>query len=185
MIHLKNISAVNPKTIEQYQLTRRAGVIWLYSEDGRNWYEAIQDFAADTIKVMYLANGQVAWVGADPAAINPVDASVIELANNTANRRIDASGYWYFRDDEFVFDWQAKSEDERRQRLSVLSQTTTELERDALAGIIPPEGLEKLKQYRLYVRALRDMDFSRITDRKSHDAIVWPQEPDDIRGGNA
>ncbi|EPS5397257.1 tail fiber assembly protein, partial [Shigella sonnei] len=29
MMHLKNIKAGNPKTPEQYQLTKKAGVVWL------------------------------------------------------------------------------------------------------------------------------------------------------------
>ncbi|EDS4008511.1 tail fiber assembly protein, partial [Salmonella enterica subsp. enterica] len=39
MMHLKNISAGNPKTMAQFQLTKRSSVIWLFSEDGQNWYE--------------------------------------------------------------------------------------------------------------------------------------------------
>lgn len=33
MMHLKNIKAGNAKTLEQYELTKKHGVIWLYSED--------------------------------------------------------------------------------------------------------------------------------------------------------
>ncbi|ECD5721360.1 tail fiber assembly protein, partial [Salmonella enterica subsp. enterica serovar Senftenberg] len=30
MMHLKNIIAGNPKTPEQYQLTKKFGVVWLF-----------------------------------------------------------------------------------------------------------------------------------------------------------
>lgn len=50
MQHLKNITAGNPKTIEQYQLTKKAGVIWLYTEDGKNWYDELKNFQDDTLK---------------------------------------------------------------------------------------------------------------------------------------
>ncbi|EIS7377610.1 tail fiber assembly protein, partial [Salmonella enterica subsp. enterica serovar Ohio] len=30
MQHLKNIRSGNPKTVEQYELTRQFGVVWLY-----------------------------------------------------------------------------------------------------------------------------------------------------------
>ncbi|MCM5372514.1 tail fiber assembly protein, partial [Escherichia coli] len=33
---LKNITAGNPKTVAQYQLTKNFDVIWLWSEDGKN-----------------------------------------------------------------------------------------------------------------------------------------------------
>ncbi|ENF3473059.1 tail fiber assembly protein, partial [Escherichia coli] len=51
MMHLKNIKAGNAKTLEQYELTKRHGVIWLYAEDGQNWYEAQKAFQADTLKI--------------------------------------------------------------------------------------------------------------------------------------
>ncbi|ENQ1091904.1 tail fiber assembly protein, partial [Shigella boydii] len=51
MLHLKNITAGNPKTVEQYQLTKQYDVTWLFSEDGKNWYEELKNFASDTIKI--------------------------------------------------------------------------------------------------------------------------------------
>ncbi|MCU7300506.1 tail fiber assembly protein, partial [Escherichia albertii] len=53
MMHLKNIKAGNPKTVEQYELTRQFGVVWLYSDDDRNWYEEQKNFQGDTIKIAY------------------------------------------------------------------------------------------------------------------------------------
>lgn len=57
MQHLKNITAGNPKTIEQYQLTKKAGVIWLYTEDGKNWYDELKNFQDDTLKIAYDQKG--------------------------------------------------------------------------------------------------------------------------------
>ena len=56
MMHLKNIKAGNAKTLEQYKLTKKHGVIWLYSEDGKNWYEEVKNFQPATIKIVYDAN---------------------------------------------------------------------------------------------------------------------------------
>ncbi len=56
MMHLKNIKAGNAKTLEQYELTKKHGVIWLYSEDGKNWYEEVKNFQPDTIKIVYDEN---------------------------------------------------------------------------------------------------------------------------------
>ena len=44
MMHLKNITAGNPKTKEQYQLTKQFNIKWLYTEDGKNWYEEQKNF---------------------------------------------------------------------------------------------------------------------------------------------
>ncbi len=57
MMHLKNIKPGNPKTEEQYLLTKNSGVVWLWTEDGKNWYEEQKNFQDDTIKIAYDENG--------------------------------------------------------------------------------------------------------------------------------
>ncbi len=69
----------NPKTVEQYQLTKQYDVTWLFSEDGKNWYEELKNFASDTIKITYTGDGRVVWVGKDVTGIEPRNASVIEV----------------------------------------------------------------------------------------------------------
>ncbi|EFB2249873.1 tail fiber assembly protein, partial [Escherichia coli] len=87
MLHLKNITAGNPKTAEQYQMTKQYDVTWLFSEDEKNWYEELKNFASDTIKITYTGDGRVVWVGKDVTGIEPRNASVIEVPDITANRR--------------------------------------------------------------------------------------------------
>ncbi|END41537.1 putative gpUa protein [Escherichia coli 2854350] len=96
MLHLKNITAGNPKTAEQYQLTKQYGITWLFSEDGKNWYEEQKNFASDTIKIAYTGDGRVVWVGKNVTGIEPRNASVIEVPDITANRRITVPGYWFY-----------------------------------------------------------------------------------------
>ncbi|EFH4812363.1 tail fiber assembly protein, partial [Escherichia coli] len=87
MMHLKNIKAGNAKTLEQYELTKRHGVIWLYAEDGQNWYEAQKAFQADTLKIAYDDRGIIRYIEKDVSSINPEGMSVVELPDTTANRR--------------------------------------------------------------------------------------------------
>lgn len=178
MLHLKNITAGNPKTAEQYQLTKKYGITWLFSEDGKNWYEEQKNFASDTIKMVYTGDGRVVWVGKDVTGIEPRNASVIEVPDITANRRITALGYWFYRNDEFVFDYKLKAEDERDALLQRVSIMTSEWEKDLLLGLISGENRDKLKAYRLYAKSLQTMDFSPITDKASYNAIEWPVSPE-------
>lgn len=177
MLHLKNITSGNPKTAEQYELTKRYGVEWLYTESGENWYEIQKNFSPDTLKVEYLDTGKVTWVGKDAASINPRNRSVIEITDNTANRQIDASGYWFYRDDKFVFDYKLKAEDERDALLKQVSIMTSEWEKDLLLGLISDEDRGKLKAYRIYAKSLQAMDFSAITDKPTYNNISWPEQP--------
>ncbi|EFB2872228.1 tail fiber assembly protein [Escherichia coli] len=178
MLHLKNITAGNPKTAEQYQMTKRHSIVWLFSEDGKNWYEEQKNFASDTIKVAYNERGRVVWVGKDVTGIEPTNVSIIELPDITANRRIEASGYWFYRNDEFVFDYKLKAEDERDALLKQVSIMTSEWEKDLLLGLISDEDREKLKAYRIYAKSLQALDFSTIADKTSYNAIVWPVSPE-------
>lgn len=96
MIHLKNIQVQNAKTPEQLELTKRFDVAWLFSEDGKNWYEELKNFAPDTLKIAYDRKGVIRSVNMDVTTINPINKSVIELPATTANRRADISGRWGF-----------------------------------------------------------------------------------------
>ncbi|MBF9524742.1 tail fiber assembly protein [Escherichia coli] len=178
MLHLKNITAGNPKTAEQYQMTKKYDVTWLFSEDDKNWYEELKNFASDTIKIAYTGDGRVVWVGKDVTGINPDNASVIEVPDVTANRRITVPGYWFYRDGNFIFDYKLKAEDERDALLQHASIMTSEWEKDLLLGLISNEDREKLKAYRIYAKSLQAMDFSAVTDKASYNAIEWPVSPE-------
>ncbi|EFA5323166.1 tail fiber assembly protein [Escherichia coli] len=180
MLHLKNITVGNPKTAEQYQMTKRHSIVWLFSEDGKNWYEEQKNFASDTIKVAYNERGRVVWVGKDVTGIEPTNVSIIELPDITTNRRITAPGYWFYRNDEFVFDYKLKAEDERDALLQQASIMTSEWEKDLLLGLISNEDREKLKAWRVYAKELQVMDFSAIVNKTAYDNIVWPESPQNI-----
>lgn len=177
MLHLKNITAGNPKTAEQYQMTKRHSIVWLFSEDDKNWYEEQKNFASDTIKVAYNERGRVVWIGKDVTGIEPTNVSIIELPDIATNRRITAPGYWFYRNDEFVFDYKLKAEDERDALLKQVSIMTSEWEKDLLLGLISDEDREKLKSYRIYAKSLQAMDFSAITDKTTYNNISWPEQP--------
>ena len=98
MQHLKNIKSGNPKTKEQYQLTKNFDVIWLWSEDGKNWYEEVSNFQPDTIKIVYDENNIIVAITRDASTLNPEGFSVVEVPDITANRRADDSGKWMFKD---------------------------------------------------------------------------------------
>ncbi|HCP3148039.1 TPA: tail fiber assembly protein, partial [Escherichia coli] len=102
MQHLKNITAGNPKTVEQYQLTKGFDVVWFFSEDGKNWYEEQKYFADDTIKIAYDKDNIIRYVEKDVTAIRPDGLSVVEVADITANRRADISGGWMFKDGKVI-----------------------------------------------------------------------------------
>ncbi|EKD9930510.1 tail fiber assembly protein [Escherichia coli] len=98
MKHLKNIVAGEPQTEEQRELTEKLGIVWLYDENGKNWYEEQKNFQADTLKIAYDKNGIIRIIDKDVSAINPVGLSVVELKDTEENARADISEEWMFKD---------------------------------------------------------------------------------------
>ncbi|HFD2502440.1 TPA: tail fiber assembly protein [Escherichia coli] len=177
MQHLKNIVAGNPKTVEQYQLTKNFNVIWLWSEDGKNWYEEVKNFQEDTIKLAYTVEGIIVAMDKDVSAINPEGLSVVELPDITANRRADISGKWMFKDGVVVK--RTYTEEEQRQQAENEKQSLLQLVRDKTQlwdsqlrlGIISDENKQKLTEWMLYAQKVESTDTSCLP-------VTFPEQPE-------
>lgn len=178
MMHLKNISIGNAKTAEQYQLTRRVGVIWLWSEEGKNWYEEQKNFSPDTLKIAYDTKGIIVCIDKDVSAINPTGLSVVELPNITANRRADASGHWMYLDGQIIkrvytHDELATLADEKKARLlSDVAAVIAPLERAVKHGMATDDERTRLEVWERYSVMLSRIDTSLAPD------IKWPTPPE-------
>ncbi|EAQ4584085.1 tail fiber assembly protein [Salmonella enterica] len=174
MMHLKNIVAGNPKTPDQYQLTKKFGVVWLFDEDGKNWYEEQRQFSADTLKIAYDKNNIIVDINNNISAINPEGCSVVELPNITANRRADVSGRWMF-DGEKIIKRVYTPEELRQQadakKLKLLDEAETvitPLARAVKRGIATEEEQQRLAAWELY---------SVMVNRVDTSAPDWPEKP--------
>lgn len=177
MQHLKNIKSGNPKTKEQYQLTNNFDVIWLWSEDGKNWYEEQKNFQENTIKLAYTAEGIIVAIDKDVSAINPEGLSVVELPDITANRRADISGNWMFKDGAVIK--RTYTEEEQRQQAENEKQSLLQLVRDKTQlwdsqlrlGIISDENKLKLTEWMLYAQKVESTDTSSLP-------VTFPEQPE-------
>ncbi|EJP4863717.1 tail fiber assembly protein [Escherichia coli] len=177
MQHLKNIKSGNPKTKEQYQLTKNFDVIWLWSEDGKNWYEEQKNFQENTIKLAYTAEGIIVAIDKDVSAINPEGLSVVELPDITANRRADISGNWMFKDGAVIK--RTYTEEEQRQQAENEKQSLLQLVRDKTQlwdsqlrlGIISDENKQKLTKWMLYAQKVESTDTSSLP-------VTFPEQPE-------
>ncbi|EOV8356343.1 tail fiber assembly protein [Escherichia coli] len=177
MQHLKNIKSGNPKTKEQYQLTKNFDVIWLWSEDGKNWYEEQKNFQENTIKLAYTAEGIIVAIDKDVSAINPEGLSVVELPDITTNRRADISGNWMFKDGAVIK--RTYTEEEQRQQAENEKQSLLQLVRDKTQlwdsqlrlGIISDENKQKLTEWMLYAQKVESTDTSSLP-------VTFPEQPE-------
>lgn len=174
MMRLKNISAGNPKTLEQYQLTKRSGVIWLYSEDGKNWYEEQKNFANDTLKIAYDQNGVIVNISKDVSTINPTGLSVVELPDITANRRADIYGGWMFDGKQVIKriytpeELRQQAEVKKAKLLEEAETVIAPLARAVKRNIATDEEIKQLEAWELYSVLVSRVDTSNPD---------WPVKP--------
>lgn len=114
-MNIKNFTQGAPKTPEQLELANKHRVLFLFSEDGQEWYESQKQFAPDTIKFTYDSDGVIRSISRDVSALWPVDKSVAEVPDTTANRRADISGRWGF-DGENIIDLMTPEKARRAKR---------------------------------------------------------------------
>ncbi|KUX21417.1 tail fiber assembly protein [Escherichia coli] len=186
MMHLKNIKAGNAKTLEQYELTKKHGVIWLYSEDGKNWYDELKNFQDDTLKIAYDQKGIIRCIEKDVSTLNPDGLSVVELPNITANRRADISGNWKFKDGAVIKrvyteeELRLQTENQKKillqqaelQKAALLSEAESviqPLERAVRLNMATDEERTRLESWERY-----SVMVSRVDTAKPE----WPQKPE-------
>ncbi len=175
MQHLKNIVAGNPKTVEQYQLTKNFNVAWLWSEDGKNWYEEVKNFQPDTIKILYDENNIIVAVTRDASTLDPTGYSVVEVPDITANRRADDSGKWLFKDGAVVKriytadEQQQQAELQKAALLSEAESVIQQLERVVRLNMATDEERSRLETWERY---------SVLVSRVDTANPEWPQKPE-------
>ncbi|EFA7269129.1 tail fiber assembly protein [Escherichia coli] len=175
MQHLINITAGNPKTVEQYQLTKGFDVVWFFSEDGKNWYEEQKYFADDTIKIAYDKDNIIRYVEKDVTAIRPDGLSVVEVPDITANRRADISGNWMFKDGAVVKriytadEQQQQAESQKAALLSEAENVIQPLERAVRLNMATDEERARLESWERY---------SVLVSRVDTANPEWPQKPE-------
>lgn len=174
MMHLKNIKAGNPKTPEQYQLTKKAGVVWLFTEDDKNWYEEQKNFQADTLKMAYNSKNIITVISRDVSTINPSGLSVVEVPDTTANRRADISGNWMYLEGKVVkraYTEQELQQQAELQKAALLSEAESviqPLERAVRLNMATDEERSRLEAWERY---------SVMVSRVDTANPEWPDKP--------
>lgn len=77
MLHIKKFKTYEPSS------NAIDGVLYLRSEDGKDWYEIQSQFAKDTLKVMFDDNGLVISCSRDVSLLFPVNCGVLEVESET------------------------------------------------------------------------------------------------------
>lgn len=181
MMNVKRFKIGSPKTPEQLKLSNQHNALFLFSEDGTEWYSSQQSFARDTIKIAYDDKGIIRSIAAnkDISTLWPAGLSVVEVADTTANRRADISGKWVFdgeKIDKRIYSEEEQQEQariEQRIRIAAAAKMIAPLQDAVDLGIANDAekvSLENWKRYRVMLNRL---------DIETAPAINWPAVPHD------
>ncbi|HAT1681579.1 TPA: DUF4376 domain-containing protein [Klebsiella oxytoca] len=98
MLNIKHFTKGLPRTPEQIASANKYKVMYLFAEDGTEWYGCQKRFDATMIKIAYDPQGVIRSIAAgnDVSTLWPDGLSVAEVPDTTANRRADISGRWGF-----------------------------------------------------------------------------------------
>ena len=72
------------KNFKAYEPSEKInGVLYLKSEDGKDWYACQKEFKDDTTKIMYDREGRIISINTDITTFFPIDSSIAELPKDT------------------------------------------------------------------------------------------------------
>lgn len=186
MQHIKNFRIVDaPVHRLPLQSEIDIGVIFLASEDGKDWYECQALFSDNTVKVMYDAEGIICALVNKPvpqrgdvyavSMLWPVDMSVVEMAIDDCPAECQADGTWRYTDgriEKIPVDNIAVAENKKSQLMADANAAIAPLERAVKLEMATGEEVERLNAWERYSVLL-----SRVKPEDTPD-IVWPEKPE-------
>lgn len=173
MQNIKNFSPYqpSPKQLEAYDNPSGDIPQFLISEDGRDWHECQRDFADNTIKIMYDADGVIRSIIDNPVpqrgnilAVSmffPLNMSVAEVESLPEGCRDD--GTWLYQDGAIIRNTAARitaMEVLKQRRIRQASQLMIPLNAAMQLGDITEAETQRLKDLLAYVRELQALDVS-------------------------
>ena len=192
MLNIKKFSLV-AATAEQLELYAGASALFLQSEDGRDWYACQPEFADDTVKIQYDADGVILMVidAPVPARGNvyavsmlwPIDCSVAEIAVADYPAGVTLDGSWKFdeatqsvyQDSDIVATRTLAANTVIRDNYALKATLAISAIQCSLAAGNPrPDDSDNLLLLQQYVDKLRDVTLS---------APTWPPQPA-VMGGS-
>lgn len=76
-----------------------------------------------------------------------------------------------------VIDWHARAESERQTLLTEANITTADWRTELQLDVITDEDKASLILWMAYIKAVKALDFSHISDQIGYEGLIWPEKP--------
>ncbi|ESG36000.1 hypothetical protein SEEM8387_00770 [Salmonella enterica subsp. enterica serovar Montevideo str. 8387] len=166
------------------------GAYFLESEDGQDWYECQSLFSDDTAKIMYDPEGVIWGVVNQPvpqrgntyavSMLWPVNMSVAEIDAADCPDDCRGDGSWLYRDGKVLpvpVDYQAKAETTRQKLLDAANSAIADWRTELALGEISDDDKASLTKWMAYIRELKSLVLTGISDEATFNKIQWPVLP--------
>ncbi|EAZ4483319.1 tail fiber assembly protein [Salmonella enterica] len=166
------------------------GAYFLESEDGQDWYECQSLFSDDTAKIMYDHEGVIWGVINKPvpqrgntyavSMLWPVNMSVAEIDAADCPDDCRGDGSWLYRDGKVLpvpVDYQAKAETTRQKLLDAANSAIADWRTELALGEISDGDKASLTKWMAYIRELKSLVLTGISDEATFNKIQWPVLP--------
>ncbi|HHR4016946.1 TPA: tail fiber assembly protein, partial [Salmonella enterica] len=158
--------------------------------DGQDWYECQSLFSDDTAKIMYDPEGVIWGVVNKPvpqrgntyavSMLWPVNMSVAEIDAADCPDDCRGDGSWLYRDGKVLpvpVDYQAKAETTRQKLLDAANSAIADWRTELALGEISDDDKASLTKWMAYIRELKSLDLTGVSDEATFTAIRWPELP--------
>ncbi|HCD5607901.1 TPA: tail fiber assembly protein [Escherichia coli] len=173
-MELRNVTRYYPVTMPYGE-----GIQYFRSEDGQDFYESMDKFTKKYKLCIHPETGVIYSMAEDVSRLYPAGFTIVEVDELPEGFGIEAS--WYYKDGEVLpvpVDYSQQAETQRQRLLAaaqdVISDWKTELE----LGTISDDDKARLMQWMAYIKSVKGLDFSAVTDEASVNSISWPERPD-------
>lgn len=76
-----------------------------------------------------------------------------------------------------VTDWQKKAEAQRQHLLTEARDITSDWKTELELGVISDDDKSRLTQWMAYIKSVKALDLSHVSDNASFESVKWPKKP--------
>ncbi|HGK5396495.1 TPA: tail fiber assembly protein [Salmonella enterica] len=151
--------------------------LYFRSEDGQDFYESLSKFTKK-YKLCIDSENIIRSVSEDVSRLYPAGFSVVEVNKLPAGFNI--YGDWKYSNGAVVavpVDYHAKAETTRQKLLTDANSTIADWRTELALGEISDDDKASLTKWMAYIRELKSLVLTGISDEATFEKIKWPELP--------
>ncbi|EAB1855369.1 tail fiber assembly protein [Salmonella enterica] len=151
--------------------------LYFRSEDGQDFYESLSKFTKK-YKLCIDSENIIRSVSEDVSRLYPAGFSVVEV--NKLPSGFNIYGDWQYSNGAVLavpVDYQAKAETTRQKLLTDANSTIADWRTELALGEISDDDKVSLTQWMAYIRKLKSLVLTGISDEATFNKIQWPVLP--------